>query len=201
MGWEYSVGDRGSEWHEGYLVAEFDDGRRALGITGTGVPPGHLAVDQYGDGTFGQEAVRRHGGQPEFMTRPAGEVVGWRVMCNCYAAGATMPTERWFSQQLWTRVASPVRDDPSAFRIYATDDDILDVTNNDAAYEVWWNEHINELDTTAAITAALQAIRTGQEQLDRAVARARQNRLSWAKIGAAAGMSAQAAHERWAKAL
>jgi hypothetical protein len=201
MGWEYSTGDRGSEWHEGYLVAEFDDGLRALGITGTGVPPGHLAVDQYGDGTFGQEAVRRHGGQPEFMTRPAGDVIGWRVMCNCYGAGATMPTERWFSQQLWTRVASAVRHDPSAFRIYATDDDILDVTGDDAAYEVWWNDHINELDATAAITGALQAIRTGQEQLDQAVARARQNRLSWAKIGAAAGMSAQAAHERWAKAL
>lgn len=70
MGWEYSTGDRGSEWHEGYLAAEFDDGRLALGIGGTGIPPGHLAVDRYGDGSFGEEAVRRHGGTPEFETRP-----------------------------------------------------------------------------------------------------------------------------------
>lgn len=202
MGWEYSTGDRGSEWHEGYLVPEFEDGLRAFGISGSGVPPGHLAVDQYGDGTFGQEAVRRHGGQPEFVTRPAGEVVGWRVTCNCYGAGDTMPTNRWFSQQLWTRVASPVRHDPDAFRIYAADEDILDVTSGDAstaAHDVWWNEHVSDVDAAAAIGAALAAIRAGEEQLDEAVIRARRNRLSWAKIGAAAGMSAQAAHERWAK--
>lgn len=202
MGWEYSTGDRGGDWHEGYLVAEFEDGLHALGISGTGIPPGHLAVDQYGDGTFGQEAVRRHGGQAEFATRPAGEVTGWRATCNCYGAGDTMPTKRWFSQQLWTRVPSPVRHDPDAFRIYAADDDVLDVISSDAntaAHDVWWNEHINDVDAVAAIKAALAAIRAGEEQLDQAVVRARQNRLSWAKIGAAAEMSAQAAHERWAK--
>lgn len=89
MGWEYSTGDQGGEWHEGYMVAEFEDGLRALGISGAGIPRGHLAVDQYGDGTFGQESVRRHGGDAAFLTRPAGEVVGWRVVCNCYAAGDT----------------------------------------------------------------------------------------------------------------
>lgn len=202
MGWEYSTGDRGSEWHEGYLAAEFDDGRLALGIGGTGIPPGHLAVDRYGDGSFGQEAVRRHGGTPEFETRPAGEVIGWRVACNCCPPGSSMPAERWLSQQFWTRVASPIRHDPNMFRIYAADEDVLDVIGGDAytaAHDVWQREHIDDIDAEAAIKTALSAIRAGEEQLDQAVVRARQNRLSWAKIGAAAQMSAQAAHERWAK--
>jgi hypothetical protein len=201
MGWEYSLGDRGSEWHEGYMAAEFEDGCRALGISGTGIPPGHLAVDQYGDGTFGQEAVRRHGGDAAFQTRPAGDVIGWRVVCNCYAPGDVMPTKHWVSQQIWTRVPSPVRHDPNAFRIYAADDDVLDVIVGDAhtaGHEVWSNEHISDIDAEAEIRTALAAIRAGEQQLDRAVLQARTKRLSWAKIGAAAEMSAQSAHERWA---
>jgi hypothetical protein len=201
MGWEYSTGDQGSEWHEGYMVAEFEDGRRALGISGAGIPPGHLAVDQYGDGTFGQEAVRRHGGDAAFQTRPAGDVIGWRVVCNCYASGDVMPTKRWLSEQLWTRVASPVRHDPSAFRIYATDNDILDVISGDvytAGHATWRNEHIDDIDAEAGIRTARVAIRSAQQQLDQAVLQARAKQLSWAKIGAAAEMSAQAAHERWA---
>jgi hypothetical protein len=38
---------------------------------------------------------------------------------------------------------------------------------------------------------------TAQANLDAAVHTARQRGLSWAKVGAAAGMTAQAAHERW----
>ncbi|MDV3133266.1 hypothetical protein [Mycobacterium sp. 29Ha] len=183
------------------MVAEFEDGLRALGISGAGIPPGHLAVDQYGDGTFGQDAVRRHGGDAAFLTRPAGDVIGWRVVCNCYAAGDTLPTKRWFSQQLWTRVPSPVRHDPNAFRIYAADDDILDVVSGDvytAGHAVWSNEHISDIDAEAEIKTARAAIRSAEEQLDQAVLQARAKQLSWAKIGAAAEMSAQAAHERWA---
>lgn len=207
MGWEHSLGDQGDqgdqgdEWHEGYMAAEFVDGRRALGISGAEIPPGHLAVDQYDDGTWGQEAVRRHAGSPEFQTRPVGEVIGWRVVCNCYAHGDVMPTTRWFSQQLWTRVPSPVRHDPNAFRIYAADDEILDVVSGDAnaaGHTVWWNEHIADIDAEAEIRAALAVVRSGERQLDRAVLQARLRQLSWAKIGAAAGMSGSSAHERWA---
>ncbi|WP_066904301.1 AsnC family protein [Mycolicibacterium houstonense] len=204
MGWEYYPGDAGDHqgggWHEGFLVAEFDDGKRALGISGTSIPVGHLAVDQYGDGSFGQEAASRHGGDGAFHTRPAGEVIGWRIACNCYSAGDTMPSKRWFSQQLWVRVPSPVQHNPAAFRIYAADDDIYDVDTTDpAAHDVWWNEHINAIDAAAGIEAALATIRAGEAQLDEAVIRAREKRLSWAKIGAAAGISPQAAHERWSK--
>lgn len=203
MGWEHSLGDRGSEWHEGYLVAEFKDGRRSFGISGSGIPPGHLAVDQYGDGTWGQDAVRLRGGDVAFQTRSAGEVVGWRVVCNCYGPGDTLPSTRWFSQQLWTRVPSPVRHAPSAFRIYATDDLVPDVALSEdvatADRSVWWNEHINDVDAEAAIRNALAVIRSGEEQLDTAVMQARTRQMSWAKIGAAAQMSAQSGHEGWAR--
>ena len=184
------------------MAAEFEDGYRALGISGTGIPPGHLAVDQYGDGTFGQEAVRRHGGEAAFRTRPAGDVIGWRIVCNCYAAGDAMPTKRWFSQQFWTRVPSPVRHDPKSLRIYAADEDVLDVISSDAhtaGHDVWWNEHISDIDAEADIRAAVAAIRSGEQQLERAVLQARTRQLSWAKIGAAAEMSPQSAHERWAQ--
>jgi hypothetical protein len=50
----------------------------------------------------------------------------------------------------------------------------------------------------AAIHDAITAQRAAEAQLDNAVAAARRKGLSWAKIGAAAGVSAQAAHERWA---
>ncbi len=202
MGWEHLLGDRGSEWHEGFMAAEFDDGYRALGISGSGIPEGHLAVDQHGDGTFGQEAVRRHGGDAAFQTRPAGDVIGWRVACNCYNPGDVMPSKRWSSQRLWTRVPSPVRHDPVAFRIYAADDEILDVISGDvhnAGRAVWWDEHISDIDAEANIRAALVVIRSGEQQLDHAVLQARSKQLSWAKIGAAAQMSAQSAHERWAQ--
>lgn len=99
-------------------------------------------------------------------------------------------------------MASPIRHDPNMFRIYAADEDVLDVIGGDAyaaAHDVWQREHIDDIDAETAIKTALSAIRAGEEQLDQAVVRARQNRLSWAKIGAAAQMSAQAAHERWAK--
>ncbi|ORB70554.1 hypothetical protein BST44_23365 [Mycobacterium scrofulaceum] len=114
-----------------------------------------------------------------------------------------MPRKRWVSQELWTRVPSPVRHDPAAFRIFAADDDVLDVVSggdaDEAGHAVWWNEHISDIDAEAEIAAALAVIRSGERQLDRAVLHARGRQMSWARIGAAAGMSAQSAHERWAQ--
>jgi hypothetical protein len=68
-----------------------------------------------------------------------------------------------------------------------------------AGHAIWSSEHINDIDAEAEIRAALAAIRCGEQQLDEAVLQARAKQLSWAKIGAAAEMSAQAAHERWAQ--
>lgn len=191
MGWTYESDSPGhDEWHEGYIVPEFGNGDRGLPISGAGIPAGHIAVERLGDNTF--------------RTRPAGEVIGWRVLCNCYLYPNSGCTKVWASEQLWKRVPSPLQHDPNAFRIYAPDDDVLDAGVDgadlgDAAYRVWRSEHIDALDAAVAIKGAAAAVRAADDKLDQAVLNARRAGLSWAKIGDAANMSAQAAHERWAK--
>jgi len=99
-------------------------------------------------------------------------------------------------------VASPVRHDPGAFRIYATDEDVSEAWLAEdvaaAAAAVWTYEHLNAIDAADSIRQAVEAIQAAGAQLDRAVFQARARKLSWARIGAAAGISAQSAHERWA---
>lgn len=191
MGWTYESTSPGhDEWHEGYVVPEFGNGDRGLPISGTGIPAGHIAVERLGDNTY--------------RTRPAGEVIGWRVLCNCYLYPNSERPKVWSSEELWTRVPSPLQHDPTAFRVYVPDDDVLDAGVDgedlgDAAHEVWRREHIDALDAAGAIKAAAAAVRTAEDDLYQAVLNARRAGLSWAKIGEAANMSAQAAHERWAK--
>ncbi len=52
-----------------------------------------------------------------------------------------------------------------------------------------------------AIAAALDSVAQGETGLAAAVAQARGNGRSWARIGTALGISKQAAHDRFAKAL
>jgi hypothetical protein len=97
--------------------------------------------------------------------------------------------------------ALPATAQPSAFRIYASDEDVDDVDRaetHNAAHALWRADHIDELHAAGVIQAALAAVRAAEVELDNAVLRARQAGLSWARIGDAANMSAQAAHERWA---
>jgi hypothetical protein len=112
-------------------------------------------------------------------------------------------TKLWASEHLWTRVPSPMQHDPDAFRIYADDADVVDAGYGDdfedAARLLWRREHIDAIDATTGIKAAVIAVRSAQDTLDDAVRAARGRGLSWAKIGEAAGVSAQAAHERWSK--
>lgn len=191
MGWTYMIELRGEEErHEGFLLPRFADGRLGQPSGGTGTPPGHIPVERRDDGFW--------------LTYPAGAVTGWQITCTCMRSAALpFPLEQWVSDQLWTRVPSPVQHDPNSFRIYAADTDVEDVGRADdvepVARALWRREHIDERDAVAAIRAATRAIRSAEAQLTEAVLAARQRPLSWAKIGAAAGMSAQAAHERWAK--
>jgi hypothetical protein len=191
MGWNYEADTAGNrEWHEGYLVPEFADGERGAGTSGGDIPADQIAVALRDDGSY--------------RTRPAGEVIGWRVVCGCYLRpNADSPTE-WVSDQLWTRVPSRIQQDLTAFRLFAADDDVVDVSYADdvgsAARSMWRREHIDAIDAIAPIKAAVASIRTAHIALDAAVQNAREHGLSWAKIGAAAGITTQAAHERWAKA-
>jgi hypothetical protein len=189
MGWTYESETIGhDEWHEGYLVPEFEDGDRGIGTSGSGIPPGHIAVERRDDNSF--------------RTRPAGEVIGWRVLCDCYLYPNSGRTKVWASEQLWTRVPSALQHDPTKFRIYAADQDVDDVGDTgetaNAVVALWHREHIDDIDAAGAIKGAVAAVRAAEEDLDNAVLKARQAGLSWARIGDAANMSSQGAHERWA---
>jgi len=86
-------------------------------------------------------------------------------------------------------------------RVFAGDDDVSCAGDRDdvreAAQDVWMREHIEPLDVDDEIRAAVTARREADDQLAAAVSKARQVGLSWARIGAAVGITAQSAHERW----
>lgn len=191
MGWTYESESPGhQEWHEGYFVPEFADGERGFGVS-TDANADRIPVEEHDDGTF--------------RYRPAGEVCGWRICCDCYLHANEGPTELWSSQQLWTRVASPLQQDPYTFRTYANDDAVTDPTFSDdieeAAQKLWWIEHIAERDAIGALTGALALSRAAAAATDAAVAKARRTGLSWARIGSQLDMSSQAAHQRWSSAV
>jgi hypothetical protein len=186
MGWTYESEVVGhDEWHEGYLAPEFDNGDRGIGAWDDELS----AVEQLDDGSY--------------RSRPAGEVIGWRVVCDCYLHANQRRPNLWISQQLWTRVPSPLQHDPASFRIYVADDDVPDVmyTNDieDVARDLWRREHIDDLAAAGAVAGAAASVRAAEQQLDVAVLKARDAGLSWAKIGAKVGITAQSAHQRWAQ--
>lgn len=187
MGWVYESETR-NETHEGYLVPAFEDGEHGIGTTGGDIAADAIAVEMLPDCTY--------------RTRPAGEVIGWRVQCHCYQEGLS-GHQTWASRQLWVRVPSKTLEDLAAHKLYAADEDIVDIDLRadvaEAARAQWRAEHIDAIDAGGAIQHALNSVHAAEANLDAAVQAARHRGLSWAKIGAAAGMSAQAAHERWAK--
>ena len=56
------------------------------------------------------------------------------ALCAIATPPATDAHQALVQPTFWTRVPSPVRHDPNAFRIYAADDDILDVIMVDDLY-------------------------------------------------------------------
>ena len=98
---------------------------------------------------------------------------------------------------------SKALEDIAAYKVYAADEDVIDVDLRsdveEAAREQWRREHVDAIDAGGAVEDAVRSLRTAQANLDAAVRAARRRGLSWAKVGAAAGMTAQAAHERWSK--
>ena len=69
MGW---IDDAGL--HEGYVVAEWVDGVRSSGTYAGGMGDDQVIVDSVWD-----EASRTE----SYVTRPAAEIVGWRLVCDC----------------------------------------------------------------------------------------------------------------------
>lgn len=175
--------------HEIWLAPEFEDGERGNGVSGGSIPEGSIAVD----GPVGGE----------YRCRPAAEVIGWRIICDCYTEPWQMKPTVWIGPQLWKRVPSKALENLSAAKVFATDTDVVDVgwreDVQDATRAYWRREHMAEADAFAAIRTASRSVKEATAALSEAVAAARNAGLSWSKIGEAAEMSGQSAHERWSK--
>jgi hypothetical protein len=189
MGWEFETGEH---THEGYLLPEFGDG--TLGSSGTtGAPDGSVhVIISFGDG----DSESR-------VTRPVAQITGWRIACDCYRSGSFQRSEAWVSPTQWVRVPSAALQDVAAGKIYASDDDVADVSLRAdveaAVLTLLRREHLDGDIAIVEIQAARQELANAQGRLDAAVQAARAAGLSWAAIGDAAGMTGQSAHQRWSK--
>ncbi|KQY61437.1 hypothetical protein [Nocardioides sp. Root140] len=187
MGWITDSGE-----HEGYVLPEFEDGQRGIGVSGGGVPHDQVIV--------GIDYVGKPGAitDERYLTRPAAEVIGWRVVCDCNTSGPA-GSRQWVSD-LVTRVPSPALENPNAGKIYAADDDVIDVidTHEDALRNLWRRSHVGGFDALDEISKARERVENAQDELTAAVAAAREQSVSWEAIGRATGMTRQSAHSRWA---
>ncbi|WP_380166401.1 hypothetical protein [Jannaschia sp. R86511] len=177
--------------HEGWLAPVFHDGQRGIGVSGGGIPRDHIAVGpevQGPDGTW------------QYPSRPAGEVTGWVIVCDCSPTSQTRTPSAWLGPVL-TRVPSTALEDLAAQRVHAGDEDVMDVFHRDDVLEVvadlWRWEHLFPAGTLADVTAAAEAVSVARARLDGAVVMARHGGASWADIGRATGMTRQSAQERW----
>jgi hypothetical protein len=165
--------------HEGYVARVFADG-----ALGAGVAPEGVIVSELGDVVLGRE---------DWEHRPAGEVVGFVAACECGWRG--LP---------WTRVTSPDRFDLTARRVDASDEDVLypdGTTTIERLARLEWDKHTAPDEALVEVTVLAAEQAAVGRRLDAAVARARAAGASWDRIGTAAGITRQSAHERWRHVL
>jgi hypothetical protein len=176
--------------HEGYLVPVFTDGERGNGTTGGGIGDDRIAV---GAGEYAAD------GTWTYPTRPASEVTGWAVCCDCWTGSAFQPTT--LTGPVFTRVSSPDLEDLTRRRLYAPDNEVAYVAERldveEAVIDVWRTEHVVGAEALAEIATAAIDVAPATDRLDAAVATARRSGASWSDIGRAARMNGQSAQERW----
>jgi hypothetical protein len=191
MSWESDDGK-----HEGYLIAEFSDGQQATGTISGNVPDDQIIVDGEYDGEPGAITGQRH------ITRPAAEVIGWRVGCYCRTSESTFAVTGTWASELLVRVPSAALEDVPAGRIYAADEDVAYVDDREdvsaAAVDRWQREHVAGPQALARIRTAREQVAVAERELGAAVQDARAAGESWEAIGRAAGITRQTAHQRWA---
>ena len=182
MGW---IHESDTHLHEAALVAVFDDGAESHGSTMIdGVDCEIVETCQHPD---------------EDRWRPAAEIVGWRLSCNC-ARRSSSEVSSWTDSVQWARVPSASLEDLAQHRVFAPDTDVHADERPEvaeAARAVWRRQHLDPIDVDVEIRAAAEARKYADARLDAAVAKARRLGRSWAAIGAAAGMTRQSANERW----
>lgn len=106
---------------------------------------------------------------------------------------------------VWRRVYSAGEQDLAQHRIYAPLDnpwsvDLMERADDGELEELLlaeWRAHIEPEDPARSIRAALDGVTKAKQLLDMEVAAAHAAGMSWADIGRVAGMTRQAARDRW----
>lgn len=172
--------------HEGYLEVVLADGTTTSTSNAAG-PVVHIN-DDAGNYTERDEQ------------RSDDEVVGWRLRCDCAPTSADSGST--WTGDVWQRVPTPMLEDLDAGLIYVAPGEPAGTIGErsevgEIARARWLSIHLSPLDALAAIRQAQENIAAEGERLNEAVAHARASGQTWQTIGNAAGMSRQAAQERW----
>ena len=179
MTWITGDGD-----HEGWAAAEFPDGRVSTAEAADG-----LIVQTPEEAVSAASLAGAAASLARADVINGRNAVGWLGLCSCGWRGP-----------LWRRVPSASAADPARRLVYwaspTTWAKPADSTSDAIRQE--WKDHLPS-PAIAGVRAAAAADRKAGADLDDAVARARLDGESWAAIGDAAGMTRQAAHERWGK--
>jgi hypothetical protein len=169
--------------HECYVVPEFADGQCGLGTTGGGIPDDQIIV-----------GVDYEGQRPAYVLRPAGEVVGWRAMCDCRneTSGHLLPEcERW-QGELLKRVTAEHLEDISAGKVFAADEDVAYVGDRDdvadAAHAAWADQHVRPREALIEVARAREGLASAVEALNRAMSDAQDAGVDADAVIRAAGL-------------
>lgn len=167
--------------HEGWVARVLDDGREATGSTGRQREDGGLEM---------LEVVPAFDGQAQREERVSSDRVGsWVARCTCGWRGS-----------LWERVTELHEASDATRRGWRPLGEVGDEPPHvEEALHAEWRRHLQPHDAAAEVRRAAAAVAEHQQHLETAVVAARRQGLSWEKIGAAAGVSRQAAHERWGR--
>lgn len=132
---------------------------------------------------------QRHPDLRDHEIVPDDDITGWRALCSCGWEGPLWRrvTDRGTANLLRRRAFVPFLGVASPS---------VDV---EAAIRSEWMAHAGPADAVGELKAAAEALKHAQERLNRKVLQARAAGVSWAKIGASAGITRQAAHERWGR--
>lgn len=184
MGWNNENGQ-----HEAYLAVILADGKVASGSNGHG--PVVMEVDDRGN------FVRD-------VQYSDDQIVGWELRCDCSIPSRydefTIRSSTWIGPR-FERVATAAVEDVTRGRIYSPAGDAGYVDDREDVEQFviakWRAEHLAPLEALTEVNRLQRVIADATADLAQAVVLARATGRSWEDIGRAAGISRQAAHERW----
>ena len=164
--------------HEGYVAAIAPDGRLSSGSTGAGMFVHGITGNYPPAGEF----------YPDEEIVPNDLIMSWRGACTCGWQG-----------EPWQRVLTAADADLATRKEYVPVGEFADVSGEvEEAVREEWLVHIAPSEAILGVEAAAREHRQAGHRLDKTVAAAKAAGASWTDIGRAAGISRQAAHERWA---